>query len=70
MTDEFTVQWTPTHGRSRKLVFERRPDEPRWARIEFELRESRWHEVGLEYLDDVSVTGTGVTDLDGGDTDE
>lgn len=76
MTDGFVVQWTPARGRSRKVVFEQQPeDESRWARIEFELRESRWRQVGLEYLEDISVTGNVSTEpdhptFDGGDADE
>ena len=71
MTGEFVVQWTPARGRSRKVVFEQRPEaESRWARIEFELRESQWHEVGLEYLESVSFAGKAVTEFNGGDADE
>ncbi|RZV10901.1 hypothetical protein BDK88_2107 [Natrinema hispanicum] len=53
--DELSLQWTPVHGPMRKLVFEPQPDgEYAWARIEFELCESQWREVGFEYLEELS----------------
>ena len=74
MTDAFAVQWTATDGRSRKLVFEPRPDGD-WTRLEYELRESQWREVGFESVTAVSVTDPVDSDLDqtvseAGDTDE
>lgn len=63
MTSEVVVQWTLVHGRSRKLVFEPRPD-GNWVRLEFELRESQWREVGFEYITEVSVAGPADRDPD------
>ncbi|WP_436344054.1 hypothetical protein [Natronorubrum sp. FCH18a] len=74
MKSKIVVKWTPVHGRSRKLVFEPRPDGD-WARLEFELRESQWREVGFESVTEVSVTTPADTDSDQpvseeGDADE
>ena len=70
MTSEFAVQWTPVGGRSRKLVFEPQSDGD-WARLEFELRESQWREIGYEYVTEISVTGPADSDLSKtGDTNE
>ncbi|TMT87024.1 hypothetical protein E2L06_10665 [Haloterrigena sp. H1] len=53
--DELSLQWTPVHGPMRKFVFEPQPEgEYAWARIEFELCESQWREVGIEYLEELS----------------
>ncbi len=78
MKREFALQWTPAHGPMRKLVFEPQSEgEYSWARIEFELCESQWREVGIEYLEEVSFvsdhgeeTAPSHPHLDGGDTDE
>jgi len=53
--DELSLQWTPVHGPMRKLVFEPQSEgEHAWACIEFELCESQWREVGVEYLEELS----------------
>ena len=63
MTVELVVQWTPRHGRSQKMVFERQPDsEHPWVRIDFELRESQWHEVGFEELKEASAVSEQILD--------
>jgi len=77
--DEFSLQWTPVHGPMRKLVFEPQPDgEYAWARTEFELCESQWREVGIEYLEELSFVsddGEGIslpynrTHFEGGEGD-
>jgi len=79
MTDEFSLQWTPVHGPMRKFVFEPQLEgEYAWARIEFELCESQWREVGIEYLEELSVVSDDSKEtapshaqphLNGGDTD-
>jgi len=78
--DELSLQWTPAHGPMRKFVFKPQSEgEYPWARIEFELCESQWQEVGIEYLDKVSfvsddsegsVPSCVQTYLEEGDIDE
>ncbi|WP_226479863.1 hypothetical protein [Natrinema amylolyticum] len=78
--DELALQWTPVHGPMRKLVFEPQPEgEYAWIRTEFELCESQWREVGIEYLEEVSfVSGDeeettlrhAQAHLESGDADE
>ncbi|WP_212750770.1 hypothetical protein [Haloterrigena sp. H1] len=80
MKDEFTLQWTPVHGPMRKFVFEPQLEgEYAWARIEFELCESQWREVGIEYLEEISFVSDDRNEiasfhahpyLNGGDADE
>lgn len=73
--DELSLQWTPVHGPMRKLIFKPQPEsEYTWVRIEFELCESQWREVGSEYLEElsfVSANGEEPTPphLKGGDAD-
>ncbi|MFA9416378.1 hypothetical protein [Natrinema sp. HArc-T2] len=80
MRDGFSLQWTPVHGPMRKVVFEPQLEgEYAWARIEFELCESQWREVGIEYLEELSIVSDDGNEtapshtqprLNGGDTDE
>ncbi len=58
MTDHLTLEWTPTHGPTRKVVFEPsdEPDENAWVRREFERRNSQWRQVGTEFVADVSCS--------------
>ena len=80
MRDGFTLQWTPVHGPMRKFVFEPQLEgEYSWARIEFELCESQWREVGIEYLEELSIGSDDRNEtapshaqfhLNRGDTDE
>ncbi|WP_254761502.1 hypothetical protein [Natrinema marinum] len=77
--DALSLQWTPAQGPLRKLVFEPQSGgEYAWARIEFELSESQWREVGIEYLEELSFTVTDDAEttashahpqLEGGDAD-
>ncbi len=58
MTDHLTLEWTPTHGPTRKVVFEPsdEPDKNAWVRREFERRNSQWRQVGTEFVADVSCS--------------
>ncbi|WP_255171263.1 hypothetical protein [Natrononativus amylolyticus] len=66
LTDGFEIEWTPTHGNPRKLVFEAGTEA--WIRTELEYNPTtdQWREVGFEHVEDATLTDC----TNGGPTDE